>query len=257
MPPRWSPPLWHNGCVRTVRPGCHRRVFARPSRAGPGTRRAPARPSGRPALPPPLPVEPLFPCHPVCPCGGRAGITGRPRLFPEFWSWPGVSRAPPSRVACTRLARRGASLRGAPAGLLATVGCRLLPAVGACPKPVRVSPAAAKVLDGTGEPLTGSPRPVGVSTKPPDRGVRDMFQVIGGAAGAAAGVLAPVGPGSVRFRVDPDQVFALANRFDLIAADIEEANIVGAGSLVARAPGADQPSIEAADRLIETEFGDA
>jgi len=84
-----------------------------------------------------------------------------------------------------------------------------------------------------------------------------MFQVIGGAAGAAAGVLAPVGPGSVRFRVDPDQVFALANRFDLIAADIEEANIVGAGSLVARAPGADQPSIEAADRLIETAFGDA
>jgi hypothetical protein len=89
-----------------------------------------------------------------------------------------------------------------------------------------------------------------------------MFQVIGGAAGAAAGAVAgaaasSIGSGSARFRVDPDQVFALAKRFDQIAADIDDASSRGAKYLVARAPGADQPSIDAADRLIETAFGDA
>jgi len=88
-----------------------------------------------------------------------------------------------------------------------------------------------------------------------------MFQVIGGAAGAVEAIArraaAPTGPGSARFRVEPDQVFALANRFDQIAADIDAAGSRGARFLVASAPGADRPSIDAAKRLTETAFGDA
>lgn len=92
-----------------------------------------------------------------------------------------------------------------------------------------------------------------------------MFQVIGGAAaaagaavgGAVARAVASIGPGPARFRVEPDRVFALANRFDEIAADIDGASSRGAFRLVARAPGADKPSRDAADRLIETAFGQA
>jgi PE family len=88
-----------------------------------------------------------------------------------------------------------------------------------------------------------------------------MFQVIG-AAGAAVGAIAreaaaSLDPGSARFRVEPDQVFALANRFDEIAHDIDDASRRGAAFLFARAPGADKPSRDAADRLVETAFGDA
>jgi PE family len=88
-----------------------------------------------------------------------------------------------------------------------------------------------------------------------------MFQVIG-AAGAAVGAIAreaaaSLGPGSARFRVEPDQVFTLANRLDEIAADIDKASIVGRWRLFARPPGADKPSRDAADRLTETAFGDA
>lgn len=88
-----------------------------------------------------------------------------------------------------------------------------------------------------------------------------MFQVIGGAVGAVgdgiARAIASIGPGPARFRVQPDQVFALANRFDEIAANIDGASSKSAFYLVARAPGADRPSVDAADRLIETAFGDA
>lgn len=91
-----------------------------------------------------------------------------------------------------------------------------------------------------------------------------MIQVIGGAAaavagavGAAAGAAAAMGPGQARFRVEPDQVFSLANRFDEIAANIDGASSRGAFHLVARPPGSDKPSRDAADRLIETAFGDA
>lgn len=91
-----------------------------------------------------------------------------------------------------------------------------------------------------------------------------MFQVIGGAAVAAGAVgtaarqpAASLGPGSARFRVEPDQVFALANRFDEIAHDIDKASTLARWRLFARPPGADKPSREAADRLVETAFGDA
>jgi hypothetical protein len=93
-----------------------------------------------------------------------------------------------------------------------------------------------------------------------------MFQVIGGAAaGAVAGAagsaiakaVASMGPGSATFRVVPDQVFTLANRFDQIADSIDNASRREALSLVARPPGADKPSRDAADRLIESAFGDA
>jgi hypothetical protein len=88
-----------------------------------------------------------------------------------------------------------------------------------------------------------------------------MFQVIGGAVGAVgdavAKAVASMGPGAAKFRVEPDQVFALANRFDEIAANIDGASSMGAFRLVARPPGADKPSVDAADRLIETAFGEA
>jgi hypothetical protein len=89
-----------------------------------------------------------------------------------------------------------------------------------------------------------------------------MFQVIGSAAGAAVGAIAgaaaaSISPGTARFRVDPDRVFALANRFDEIADDIDNASVVGRWRLFARPPGADKPSRDAADRLVETAFGDA
>ncbi|HET8643795.1 MAG TPA: hypothetical protein VFM37_17800 [Pseudonocardiaceae bacterium] len=66
-----------------------------------------------------------------------------------------------------------------------------------------------------------------------------------------------MGPGQATFRVEPDQVFTLASRFDAIAANIDSASSRGAFHLVARAPGSDKPSRDAADRLIETAFGDA
>jgi len=89
-----------------------------------------------------------------------------------------------------------------------------------------------------------------------------MFQVVGGAVAgavrAAVGMAVTALPGGqARFRVEPDQVFTLANRFDQIAADIDGASSRGAFHLVARAPGSDKPSRDAADRLIETAFGEA
>ena len=81
--------------------------------------------------------------------------------------------------------------------------------------------------------------------------------VIGAAGSAVANLVASMGPGPARFRVEPDQVFMLANRFDEIAANIDGASSRGAFHLVARAPGADKPSRDAADRLIETAFGDS
>lgn len=90
-----------------------------------------------------------------------------------------------------------------------------------------------------------------------------MFQVIGGAAaagaaGAAIGkALASFGPGSATFRVEPDQVFALANRFDEVATKLAKASSRGVFDLYARPPGADKPSRDAAQRLVETAFGDA
>lgn len=88
-----------------------------------------------------------------------------------------------------------------------------------------------------------------------------MFQVIAGAAEAAveaaARAVASIGPGSARFRVEPDQVFALANRFDQIATDIDGASSRGILYLFPRPPGTDKPSRDATDRLIETAFGDA
>lgn len=91
-----------------------------------------------------------------------------------------------------------------------------------------------------------------------------MFQVIGGVGGAVAGIgaavgkaIASMGPGNATFRVEPDQVMQLADRFDNIADQIEAASRAGAAELVARPPGADKPSRDAADRLIETAFGGA
>jgi len=88
-----------------------------------------------------------------------------------------------------------------------------------------------------------------------------MFQVIGEAAGAAVGAaaraVASIGPGSARFRVEPDQVFTLANRFDQIATDIDSASSRGILHLFPRSPGGDKPSRDATDRLTETAFGDA
>jgi hypothetical protein len=96
-----------------------------------------------------------------------------------------------------------------------------------------------------------------------------MFEVIGGAAAGAAGAAAAAAvaigaavagsaaPGQARFRVEPDQVFALANRFDQIANDIEAAADANGRPLVAHPPGRDKPSVDAADRLVQTAFGDA
>jgi hypothetical protein len=88
-----------------------------------------------------------------------------------------------------------------------------------------------------------------------------MFNVITGAVDVVDDALrqavASAPGGSVGFRVQPDQVYELANRFNAIAHKIEG----GAGqeimSLVVAAPGADKPSVDAAGRLTETAVGGA
>jgi hypothetical protein len=88
-----------------------------------------------------------------------------------------------------------------------------------------------------------------------------MFNVIIGAAhvvdDAVRQAVASTPGGSAGFRVQPDQVYELANRFDAIADKIEG----GAGqeimSLMVAAPGADKPSVDATGRLTETAVGGA
>jgi PE family len=88
-----------------------------------------------------------------------------------------------------------------------------------------------------------------------------MFHVITGAAGvvddAARQAVASAPGGSAGFRVQPDQVYELANRFDAIADKIEGGSWQEVVSLVVAAPGADKPSVDAAGRLTETAVGGA
>lgn len=67
-------------------------------------------------------------------------------------------------------------------------------------------------------------------------------------------------PGTASFRVQPEQIYQLANRFDEIADDIDggyRPEILRIGLLRQAPPGADKPSVDAADRLVETGFGPA
>ena len=117
---------------------------------------------------------------------------------------------------------------------------------------------ADKVSIADGNRPEGVGVPAIVRTQCETRGVFGMFSVIGGAVGEAVGkAVASMGPGSAKFRVEPDRVFELANRFDEIAAKIDGANSMSAYRLVLRPPGRDKPSVDATDRLIETAFGDA
>lgn len=85
-----------------------------------------------------------------------------------------------------------------------------------------------------------------------------MFNVITDAvAGAVRHALATLPSGSVGFRVDPEQVFELANRFDEIADKIQKRIGDEIVFLWVAAPGADQPSIDAANRLTTTSLGEA
>ncbi|HEY0641242.1 MAG TPA: hypothetical protein VGD67_26740 [Pseudonocardiaceae bacterium] len=92
-----------------------------------------------------------------------------------------------------------------------------------------------------------------------------MFNVIGGAIGGAVDgigdairrAVADLPGGAVGFRVEPDQVFALANRFDDIADRIQGSVAPEIRRLHVAPPGADKPSRDAADRLRDTAFGDA
>jgi len=88
-----------------------------------------------------------------------------------------------------------------------------------------------------------------------------MFNVITGAvdaiSDAARHAVAGMPGGSVSFRVQPDRVYELANRFDAIADKIQGRVGAEIGALWVAPPGADKPSIDAADRLAETGFGDA
>jgi hypothetical protein len=88
-----------------------------------------------------------------------------------------------------------------------------------------------------------------------------MFNVITGAADAIGDAIrqavANLPGGSAAFRVQPDRVYELANRFDAIADKIEGGIGSDIMSLVVRPPGADKPSVDAAGRLTETGFGDA
>jgi len=88
-----------------------------------------------------------------------------------------------------------------------------------------------------------------------------MFNVITGAVDAIGDAvrygIADLPGGSASFRVQPEQVYVLANRFDAIADKIEGGLRPEVMSLVVAAPGADKPSVDAADRLTETGIGDA
>lgn len=88
-----------------------------------------------------------------------------------------------------------------------------------------------------------------------------MFNVITGAVGAIGDAIrqavANLPGGSASFRVQPDQVYELANRFDAIADKIQGRLGAEIGNLWVAPPGADKPSVDAADRLAQTSFGDA
>ena len=88
-----------------------------------------------------------------------------------------------------------------------------------------------------------------------------MFNVITGVVGVADDAVrqavADAPGGSAGFRVQPGQVYELANRFDAIADKIEGGSWQEIMSLVVTAPGADKPSVDAADRLTETAVGGA
>jgi PE family len=88
-----------------------------------------------------------------------------------------------------------------------------------------------------------------------------MFNVITGAVGAVGDAVrqavANLPGGSASFRVQPEQVYELANRFDSIADKIEGGVGREVMTLVVAAPGADKPSVDAAGRLTETGFGSA
>jgi hypothetical protein len=88
-----------------------------------------------------------------------------------------------------------------------------------------------------------------------------MFNVITGAIDAVGGAIrhavANLPGGSASFRVQPEQVYELANRFDAIADKIQGRVGAEIGALWVAAPGADKPSVDAAGRLSETSFGDA
>ena len=88
-----------------------------------------------------------------------------------------------------------------------------------------------------------------------------MFDVIAGIGGAIDGAIrhavAGLPGGSVSFRVQPDRVYELANRFELVADKID--GVLGHEilTLMVDPPGADKPSVDAAARLVETGFGGA
>ena len=88
-----------------------------------------------------------------------------------------------------------------------------------------------------------------------------MFDVITGAVGAVGGAIrhavADLPGGSAKFRVQPDQVYELANRFDRIADKIQGRVGAEIGVLWVAPPGADKPSVDAARRLTDTSFGGA
>lgn len=87
-----------------------------------------------------------------------------------------------------------------------------------------------------------------------------MFNVIAGAADAVARAAryAVAGqPGaSASFRVEPDRVYELANRFEAIADKIDGGIGQEIMHLEVASPGGDEPSHAAAYRLNQTAFGD-
>lgn len=62
---------------------------------------------------------------------------------------------------------------------------------------------------------------------------------------------------SASFQVEPDQVYELANRFDAVADRIETGIRPEIRALMIIPPGADKPSVDAAERLRDTGFGPA
>jgi predicted Zn-dependent peptidase len=92
-----------------------------------------------------------------------------------------------------------------------------------------------------------------------------MFSVITGAVDDAVDAVsdgirravANLPGGSASFRVQPDQVYALANRFEAIADRIQGGVAPELMTMWVEPPGADKPSQDAADRLRETGFGGA
>lgn len=87
-----------------------------------------------------------------------------------------------------------------------------------------------------------------------------MFNVITGIVDDAGdGIRRAVAnlPGqAASFRVQPDQVFALANRFDAVADSIQDALAPEIRTLWVPGPGADTPSQAAAERLRTSSFGE-